>query len=110
MTSPDSRYYGLDTTPFDRYDYDAQNHPSKTENNDELKIDSITSVYRIVKTKNFPSSVRRQRRANVTDTMSLFAHTYLKDAKKFWVMAELNPHIRHPFDITVNDVINLPPG
>jgi hypothetical protein len=109
MSVTDSRYYGIATTPYTHHHYDEMGNPQQSPNNNELMSESHTTVYRMSTLKSTPTSVRRQRRANVTDTLSLVAYTYLKDPGKYWVVGELNPHIRHPFDIKVNDVINLPP-
>lgn len=32
----------------------------------------------------------------------------LHDPRKWWVVADFNPHIRHPFDLKQGDLINVP--
>jgi hypothetical protein len=43
-----------------------------------------------------------------TDSFDLLASTQYQDSQKWWVIADANPHIRYPLDLTTGDQINLP--
>ena len=43
-----------------------------------------------------------------TDSFDLLAHTQFLDPRRWWEIADVNPHIRHPFDPRMGDEISLP--
>ena len=43
-----------------------------------------------------------------TDNIQLLSYVVQRDPHKWWVIANANPHIRHPFDIKMGDIIHLP--
>lgn len=42
------------------------------------------------------------------DTLEALAAKYLGNQRRFWEIADLNPQIQFPWDISVGDVIRLP--
>lgn len=42
------------------------------------------------------------------DTFAILAYRYLGDETLFWVIADLNPHIKVPDEIPINSSIRIP--
>lgn len=42
------------------------------------------------------------------DTLESLAARYLGNQRRFWEIADLNPQIQFPWDLSVGDVIRLP--
>jgi hypothetical protein len=43
-----------------------------------------------------------------TDNIQLLSYLVQRDPHKWWVIADANPQIRHPFDMKMGDMIHLP--
>jgi hypothetical protein len=54
------------------------------------------------------STLPRSYMAKMTDNMQLLAYQSLQDPTRWWVIADANPQLRYPFDLTTGDVIHLP--
>jgi nucleoid-associated protein YgaU len=47
-------------------------------------------------------------RVTAGDTLESIAARYLGNQKRYWEIADLNPQVQFPWDISVGDVIRLP--
>lgn len=42
------------------------------------------------------------------DNFQNLAWQLFQDPRKWWILADANPHIRHPFDLKMADPMNIP--
>lgn len=104
----ESRYRDVDTLLVSSHDYDDVGN---------IIIDPVTNrptvnypretSYRLT-TLPLPDPPVNQYMVKVTDNYTLLAKTVYNDAQKWWVLADANPHIRHPLDLKAADIIFLP--
>lgn len=54
------------------------------------------------------STPPRQYMARMTDNVQLLAYKAFQDPHRWWIIADANPHIRYPLDLTMGDLIHIP--
>jgi len=107
MIGPDSRYAEGNTDFAKAHLYDSERYPVTDEETGELAVRSHTTVY-LLTTLPLPAPPKVQIMVRETDSLPLLAHEALNDPTKWWVLADANPQVRHPFDLKTSDVIYLP--
>jgi hypothetical protein len=107
VIGPDSRYAEGSTDFSSSHSYDSDRHPVTDDETGELTVRSHSTVY-LLTTLPLPPPPRVQVMVRETDNMPLLAHEALNDPTKWWVLADANPQVRHPFDLRTADVIYLP--
>jgi hypothetical protein len=59
-------------------------------------------------TTGFASPPPKQYMVKETDNIQLLSYRSQRDPTRWWVLANANPQIRHPFDLSMGDMIHLP--
>jgi len=107
MIDANSRYAGGNTDFSQSHVYDSDQYPVTDEETGELSVRSLTTVY-LLTTLPLPAPPKVQVMVRETDDMPLLAYEALNEATKWWVLADANPQVRHPFDLKTSDVIYIP--
>lgn len=101
----DSRYISADKQFTSGNTYDEAGEPIVLEGEPVREVHQ--SLYRLPVLP-LPESPDTTHLVIVGDTYPLLAKRVLMDSEKWWLIAEANPQIRHPFDVRPNDVIFIP--
>ncbi len=59
-------------------------------------------------TTGFSISPPKQYMVKETDNIQFLSYKSQRDPTRWWVLANANPQIRHPFDLSMGDMIHLP--
>jgi hypothetical protein len=86
--------------------YDEINAPEV--NSDSGNVEEVSRDTTYVLTTAQLSTPPRQYMVKETDNIQLLAYRALQDPTRWWVIANANPHIRYPFDMTMGKTIYLP--
>lgn len=108
MVGPESRYAEAEMLVSPSHTYDADGRPVDDSEHDLASVEWRQTLYMLTALP-LPAPPDYQYQAKVTDDFPLLAHTTLgKDATKWWVVADANPHIRYPLDLKMGDIVYLP--
>lgn len=109
---PDSRYARAQTvsSPSHVYDANGKNRYAEDEQGNTLDTYSLSyadTLY-LLTTLPLPDPPEAQIMVRDGDDMALLAYKALKDPRKWWIVADANPQVRHPLDLKPTDVVYLP--
>lgn len=105
--NPDSRYQQGEVLFVPSHTYDSQGNVENVVGTATPNVVSKETSYRLT-TLPLPDPPSTTYMVKVTDNITLLAKTQFNDPQKWWVLADANPHIRHPLDLKATDVIYLP--
>lgn len=103
----DSRYRDADELLVPSHDYDAIGNVEVRSDTKEPYVVQRRAKY-LLTTLPLPEPPTEQYMMKETDSYAVLAKSIFDDSQKWWVIAEANPHIRHPLDAKMGDVIYLP--
>lgn len=103
---PDSRYVDADRLFVSTHLYDEAG-VREDDDSGRPKTESRVALYRLPVLP-APEPPEQTYMAKVTDNFPLLAKQLFNDSEKWWVVAEANPHVRHPLDLRAGDVLYLP--
>jgi hypothetical protein len=103
----DSRYRDAESLIVQSHSYDILGK-TEIDPNTESPVRNIRSTLYRLTTLPLPDPPDYQHQVKVTDDMPKLAHQYMGDPQKWWVLADANPHIRHPLDLKTPDIIWIP--
>lgn len=111
MISPESRYIDAAHEFSSAHSYDEAGQPrvytDPGSNKGDVRIENRDTVYRI--TTSVDEVVQPRTYAfKSTDNIQFLAYKALQDPGKWWVVAEANPQVRHPFDFRMGDRMYIP--
>ena len=107
MIGAGSRYGDADRFSVRTHTYESDGILTEDPDTKEPYVEYRDTLYRYTALP-LPDPPETQYMVKQDADISLIAHVALKDPQKWWVVADANPQIRHPFDYSVGDVIYLP--
>jgi hypothetical protein len=109
---PDSRYARAETVPAPTHLYDANGKAEKALDDDGKILDrsavDVRDTLYLLTTLPLPDPPELQIMVREDENITLLAHKALRDPRKWWLVADANPQIRHPLDLKATDVVYLP--
>jgi hypothetical protein len=103
----DSRYIQAAHESADSHTYNDLTEIEYDSTNTSLKNTVSRDTTYLITTR-LGSPPPTQYMAKETDNIQLLSYLVQRDPHKWWVIANANPHIRHPFDLKMGDMIHLP--
>jgi hypothetical protein len=105
MITDDSRYVNADRQFVTSHAYTSQGKTDLTQYG-KVAVHSRDTLYLL--TTGFGDFPKSARLTQYGEDFTSIAEETLQDPTKWWVVADANPHIRHPFDLAPGDAIRLP--
>jgi nucleoid-associated protein YgaU len=105
MITDDSRYVNADRQFVTSHAYTAQGKTDLTQDG-KVAVHSRDTLYLL--TTGFGEFPKEARLSQYGDTFTSIAEEGLQDPTLWWVVADANPQIRHPFDLKPGDPIRIP--
>jgi hypothetical protein len=103
--SNDSRYVDAAYEFADTHTYGTLGTTEVNENGN-LNINTRETSYLL--TTRYSSPPPRRYMVKDTDNIQYLAYKTLQDPTRWWIIANANPQIRNPFDLTMGDLIYIP--
>jgi hypothetical protein len=107
MISNDSRYIDAAHETATAHTYDDLGRVEYNAD-DTLVTNDVSRDTTYLLTTGFASPPPKQYMVKETDNIQLLAYRSQRDPTRWWVLANANPQIRHPFDFSMGDMIHLP--
>lgn len=85
--------------------YDENGFQEKDESGNLVRVSRDTTFLLTTAQLSTPP---RQYMVKETDNIQLLAYRALQDPTQWWSIADANPHIRNPLDLSMGDLIYLP--
>ena len=105
MIPDDSRYVNADRQFVPSHSYSAQGRVDVTSEG-KTAVRSKDTTYLL--TTSYKALPQLSQMVQYGTDMPSLAYAALDDPTKWWVIADANPHIRHPFDMAPGDIVRLP--
>lgn len=107
MISNDSRYVDAAHEFADAHTYDEL---TRLEYNADYPTvpNSVSRDTTYLLTTAYSTPPPKQYMVKETDNIQLLAYRSQRDPTRWWVLANANPHVRYPMDLTMGDMIHLP--
>lgn len=103
----DSRYREADSQIVLSHSYDETGVREMNSETDSPVATARTALYRLT-TLPLPTPPEDTHQVSVVESFPTVAKSLFDDQQRWWVVADANPHIRHPLDLKTADVIYLP--
>ena len=107
MISNDSRYIDAAHETATDHTYDDLGRVEYNAD-DTLVTNDVSRDTTYLLTTGFASPPPKQYMVKETDNIQLLSYRSQRDPTRWWVLANANPQIRHPFDFSMGDMIHLP--
>lgn len=105
MIPDDSRYVNAERQFVPSHSYSAQGRIDVTSEGKTAVHNRDTLYLLTTGQKSLPP---HSQMVQYGDDVQSLAYSSLDDPTKWWVIADANPHIRHPFDLSPGDIVRLP--
>lgn len=106
MIPSDSRYVDAERIFVSAPLYDKYGHPVMA-NRYSRQFENRETSYLV--TIYFGATLPQQNYlAKEDDDISVLAYRHLQDPRRWWIVADANPQIRHPFDLMMGDPMSIP--
>lgn len=106
MIPSDSRYIDAAHEFADTHTYDEAGGVEADEDTALTIVLSRDTTYLIPTQYGTPPP--KQYMAKMTDNIQLLSYRVQQDPTQWWILANANPHIRHPMDLKMGDLLHLP--
>jgi len=107
MITNDSRYVDAEHEIATNHTYNELSHVEYSADNINM-TNGVSRDATYLLTTGLASPPPRQYMVKETDNIQLLAYRSLRDPTRWWIIANANPTIRHPFDLSMGDMIHLP--
>lgn len=107
MIGPESRYQEGERLFVLSHTYGSQRSVDMDEDTGAPRLTSREAVY-VLNTLPLPDPPPHEYYVKVTDDYQRLAAEHLGDSQRWWQLADANPQVRYPLDLTMGDVIYLP--
>lgn len=104
----DSRYRDAEEVIVLSHDYDALGEVVLRDDDSDVPATNTRSTSYRLTTLPLPKPPEDTYMVKVTDDYTVLSKSIFDDPLKWWVIADANPHIRHPLDLKTADIIYLP--
>ena len=111
MISENSRYQEAAHEFTQSHSYDAAGRPrvytDEGATKGDERVENRDTLY-LIATQRSDLVPPRTYMYKSTDNIQFLAYKALQDSTKWWMVADANPQVRHPFDFRMGDIMHLP--